>query len=411
LKGGARKSILKSCATCSGAVLDAGIESDDMKYFTATDLKKLLSRGEYPAISIYLPTHVTAEDIRQDTIPLKNMLASCHEKLEPQWPHERIVKFLKGGYDLLNDAMFWQHQSEGLFVFISRRFSDFFNLPVSPPERLSIGRFAHVLPLIPAIAEAGAFYILVLSQKRLKLYQATHMDISEVELHDVPVSIDEVLRYDVTEEYIQAHTAPRGKSVGTDAVFHGAGDVPGDARRKKNIERYIRAVARGIDKELAGRRTPLVLAGVEYERVLYKQYSCYPHIVEDGFALNGGQLEVKHVHCKGRDIMKTHFDAENAKWLRAYRNTVSTGRTSEDIRQIVPAAFMGRVDTLLVNIEASVYGTSDVHSAQVAVHEEAAEGDEDLLNLAAIFSLRNEARVLSVAPQEIPGPAAAIFKY
>ena len=384
---------------------------DIMKYVTATDLKKLLADGEYPAISIYLPTHVTSGDIRQDTIPLKNMLTSCHHRLEREWPHERILKFLKEGYDLLNDAMFWQHQGEGLFVFISGRFSDFFNLAVTPAEKLSIGRFAHVLPLIPAIAQTSAFHILILSQKRLKLYQATNTDINEVELRDVPVSIEQVLKYDVREEYIQAHTAPRGKMVGTDAVFHGAGDVPDDARRKKNVERYIRAVARGIDKELVGKRTPLVLAGVEYERASYKQYSSYPAIMENGFALNGGQLELKQIHRKARDIVKAHFDAENARWLRAYRNTLSTGRTSDEIHQIVPAAFMGRVDTLLVNIEGSVYGRFDADSAEVTVHEQAGEGDEDLLNLAAIFSLRNNARVLSVAAEEISGPAAAIFKY
>ncbi len=382
-----------------------------MKYFTATDLKKLLSSSEYPAISIYLPTHVTAGDIRQDTISLKNMLASCRERLERQWPHEKVLGFLKPGHDLLNDAMFWQYQSEGLFIFISPGHSDFFNLPISPPARLSIGRFAHVAPLIPAIAETAGFYILVLCQKKPRLYQATHTDVKEVELRDVPASIDEVLKYDVTEEYIQAHTAPRRTTIGTDAVFHGAGDVPDDAHRKKNIERYIRAVAKGIDKELAGRKTPLVLAGVEYERALYKQYSNYRNIIEDGFGLNGGQLEVKQIQCKGRDIVKAHIEAENARWLWAYRNTVSSGRTSDDIRQIVPAAFMGRVDTLLVNIEGSVYGTFDVGSAQVTVHEQAAEDDEDLLNLAVILSLRNDARVLSIAAREISAPAAAIFKY
>ena len=50
-----------------------------------------------------------------------------------------------------------------------------------------------------------------------------------------------------------------------------------------------------------------------------------------------GQVEMKQIHRRAHDVVKPHFDAENAKRLRAYRNTLSPGRTSDDIRQSAPA--------------------------------------------------------------------------
>ena len=243
--------------------------------------------------------------------------------------------------------------------------------------------------------------------------QANCNNIHEIELHNVPRNIDEILQYDVTEEHLQMHTVPRGKSAGSGALFHGQGNSADDARRKKNIERYLNEVAKGVDKQLQGQVVPLVLAGVEYEQAIYRQCSSYRHILEEGISSEFGQLDIEELQHRAWNIVQPYFDRDIEECIAKYQKLVNTQKASTNIKEILPAAYTGRIDTLLVDINKHVPGKFEPEFQQVKIHERVEDEDEDLLNLAAIYSLRSDAKVCSIAKEKIPGggPLAAIFRY
>ena len=383
-----------------------------MKPFTSIDLKTLIQHNEYPCISIYLPTHITGRSVRQDPIRLKNLLNDCQAKLESEHSQKKVCKLLEPGFDLLSNSLFWGHQSQGLALFISPSFSQCFHLTLMPDEKSYLGKCFYIMPLIPAILRDKAYYILVLSQKLISFFQADCNDINEIELYNVPKKIDDILKYDVAEEHIQMHTTPFGKSAGTNAVFHGQGNIADDARRKKNIERYLKKIAKGVDNQLQGQTVPLVLAGVEYEQAMFRQCSSYKNLLKEGIISEFGQIDVQELHHQAQAILEPHFNRDIEECLSKYQNFVNTKMTSTDIKEIVPAAYTGRIDTLLVDIDKYISGTFEPESQQININESNETTDEeDLLNLATIYSLKSDAKICPITSEKIGGPSAAVFRY
>ena len=45
------------------------------------DLDELLAYDQYPAVSVYLPTHSAGREVRQDAIRLRNLLSDAAKRL------------------------------------------------------------------------------------------------------------------------------------------------------------------------------------------------------------------------------------------------------------------------------------------------------------------------------------------
>ncbi len=382
-----------------------------MNKFSLNDLNELIRIKEYPCISIYLPTHVTGIDLQQNHIKLKNLLSKCQSRVEAEWAREKVQEFFKPGTVLLNDTFFWSKQSEGLALFISPGFSRYYNLSVAPPEKNFFGNYYDILPLLPVILRNKKYYILLLRQKGLKLFMADFAEIREVELHNVPQNIDEVLQYDIKEESMQWHTMPSGKTAGTSANFHGLGDIPDESLRKKNVDRYLKEVAKGLDRQLAGQTIPLVLAGVEYEQAIYRQCSGYKNILSKGFSNNFGKFDIREIHQLAQKVVQPFFSKEILDSIAIYKNLISSKKTSSDIREILQAVHSGRVNSLLLDVNKSMPGKVDNEFQQIEIFEKENEKSEDLLNLAAVYALKNNAKVYAVSGEELGVPIAAVFRY
>ena len=380
-----------------------------MKKFSQHDLNDLIRYKEYPGISIYLQTHVKGLEVQQDHIKLKNLLNKCQVRLEQKWAREKVLAFLKPGFNLQDDSLFWSHQSEGLVLFISNNFLKYFNLTVAPQEKLCIGKYFYILPLLGALLKKKSYYVLVIRQKDVKLLLADFSDIREVELHHVPHSIEEILQFDVTEEYLSARMVSSGRTPES-SLYYGQGDLPDNTRRKKHTEMFLKEVAKGVDKQLQGRKIPLILAGVEYDRAIYRQNSTYRYILDEGFSNNFGKFDIKEIHQLAQKIIEPYFTKELEHNILNYQNLINTQRTSSNIREILPAACSGRIDTLLVDVTRSISGTIDEGFQKVEIGGNGKEGAEDLLNLAVIYTLQTVGKVNPVSEEDIGSPVAAVFR-
>jgi hypothetical protein len=88
-------------------------------------------------------------------------------------------------------------------------------------------------------------------------------------------------------------------------------------------------------------------------------------------------------------------------------------QASSDLKEVVPAAYHGRVETLFVAVGLQQWGTFDPATNVVQLHEEAEPGDEDLLDLVAAYTLLNRGTVYAVEPEKVPDNArlVAVFRY
>lgn len=384
-----------------------------MDIFTTEDLLNIIEHEEPHSVSLFMPTHRSGAEVQQDPIRFKNLLKKAREDLVSLGLRgPEADELLEKPRQLGSDAMFWSHQSDGLALFVAPNFWNYYRVPREFPEMVSVGERFLIKPLIPLITGDGRFYLLAISQNELRLFQGSKFSLTAVEdTGNMPENLADALKYDDPEPQLQSRIGGPTRGGRGAAIFHGHGDASEEA--KSDILRYFELVDNGLTELLAGDHAPLVLAGVDYLLPIYREANSYPHLLEEGVRGNPDRETEEDLHRKAWEIVKPVFLEEVDAAVERYRELAGTGMTSDNIKEIVPAAAHGRVDTLLVAEGAHLWGDFDSSTLSVEVREEPRPGDEDLIDLASASTLDNSGVVHAVEPEKMPSPdgLVAIFRY
>jgi hypothetical protein len=388
-----------------------------MDILTRDELRTLTRKPEGWCVSIYMPTHRVGAEIQQDPIRLKNLLSETEERLLADGLRtSEAQELLEPAEKLLQDGLFWQHQSDGLAIFLSSDQFHYYRLPFDFDELVVVADRFHIKPLLPLLSGDGRFHVLALSQNKVRLIQGTRYNVSKVALEGVPESLAETLRYNDPEKRLQFHTSTRtpGGKGERPAIFHGHGVASADDP-KDYISRYFHQIDEALQDLLRDEQALLVLAGVDYLHPIYKEANTYPYLVDEGIEGNPEELSAEELHERAWAIVQPLFLAEQKEAAAQYRQLAGAGseQASNDLKEVVPAAYHGRVETLFVAVGLQQWGTFDPDTDVVQLHEETKSGDEDLLDLAAVQTLLNRGTVYAVELEKVPGeaPLAAVFRY
>jgi Bacterial archaeo-eukaryotic release factor family 7 len=387
-----------------------------MDIVTREDLNELVERQAGPCLSIYQPTHRVGPDTRtyaqQDPIRFKNLLREAEQRLTASGLRSREAEdLLEPARRLLDDPVFWQYQSDGLAVFLATGTVRTFRVPLRFDELVVVAPSFHVKPLLALLTGDGLFYVLALSQNEIRLLAGTRDHMGEVELPGAPPSLAEALRYDDPERQLQFHT---GTSAGGDrraAMFHGHGTGIDDA--KGNLLRFFQQVDRALVNLIGDASVPLVLAAVDYLMPIYREANTRPVLLGEGIAGNPEGLRADELHARAWPLVEPQFRRGREEATARYLELKGTGRTSNEVREVVPAAWDGRVDVLFVAVGVRIWGTFASDTRTIEIGDEAPGQSEDVLNLAAIHTVLNRGTVYAVPPAEMPDetPAAAVLRY
>jgi hypothetical protein len=382
-----------------------------MKLFTMTELKTLTEPQTGPCVSLYLPTHRVPSEIQQDRIRLKNLLKQAEEALLTLGLRRSEAGELLGPAEkLLPETPFWKGQQDGLALFFSPDVQHSYILPLKVPEVVVVSHRFHLKPLLSLLTE-GELYILALSQNAVRLFQASRFSAGEMALEDIPQSLAEALKYDDPEKQLQFHTGAQKFTGERSAMFHGHGVGTDDA--KSNLLRFCQQLDRGLQRLLRNERAPLVVAGVDFLLPIYREANSYPHLLPEGVTGNPEGLSPEELRQAAWQVVEPYFLKARQEAAARYRELLGTGRASHDLKEIVPAASHGRVDSLFVAVGLQQWGAFDPETHMLEFFPEAFAGAEDLLDFAAIHTLLQGGVVFSVTPDEVPDgpPAAAVFRF
>lgn len=379
------------------------------------DLQELASVKNGPCASIYMPTHRMGAETRQDPIRLKNLLKEAEQQLELAGVRSvEAREILLPVQELIDNFDFWQHQSDGLALFAARDRFRTCRVPISFREFVRVtGRF-HLKPLLPLFTADGPFYVLAISGNQVRMLHCSRFGAHERELPaSVPKSRAEALKYVDAEAQLQFHTrTPQGHGM-RGGMFFGTGAGAGDEETKQRIKEYFLAIARGLHEILHDDRTPMVFAGVDYLFPIYREVNSYPHLLDTSITGNPDELSDKELHERAWEVVEPHFRTIQREAAGAYPEAASAARASNEVRDVAPAAFQGRVDTLFVAVGQQSWGTFDEATQSVHLDGEPKPDNVDLLDFAAIQTLRHGGKVYAVNPAEVPGGTllAALYRY
>jgi hypothetical protein len=354
--------------------------------------------------------------MREDPIRLRNAVGGAKERLaQAGYPKDRIAEMLEPANDLIASRDFWLHQSDGLVIFAAPDVFQYYRLPLKFHDDVVVTDHFALKQLIPLFTEDGRFYILALSQKHVRFYEATRTGIQERVVPEMLKSIEDLRQYDETNEFLHGHTiAPTPGTRGeTTLALHSYGTIADKAQYKADVRRYVHVVCRTLEKYLDGETAPLILAAVEYEQAFYRQENNYHHLLDKGVLGNPDGLHEDQIHRAAWEIAEPHFTHARQTSLGHFGDLSNTDKTSDKIEEILPAAFHGRVRALYLRTDVPVWGRFDPETLSVEAHDAPRDGDTDLVCLAAIYVLQNKGVAYAVHREELPtdSPQAAMFRY
>jgi hypothetical protein len=350
---------------------------------SAADVRQLVQTPG-PCVSMFLPTARFGPETLSGPARLRELVAQASGLLsEHGVDQKQAEELLAPARELMGNEPFWQTQSDGLAVYSAPGHSAHYRVPIAFQEEAAVGEAYRIRPLLPMVTADGVFYILALSQKSVRVLQATRQTVGEMDLVGMPRSLEEAIPQEEMQRYGQAHSTGR-----TSASFHGQGNEAD--YDKAALERFFRAVDAPLTATLGNGTAPLVLACVGYYLPIYSQVSRYPHVWERAVEGNPEARSPAQLHDAAWPLVADHFAAREQRYLDRYREQAGTGRTVTGTDEVLAAARDGRVDTLIA--------------------EAVANGSHEL-DRAIAETLRHDGKVVSLEEADLGGEPAALLRY
>lgn len=382
-----------------------------MNILSAAEFKQLSTFNNKPCISIFMPTNRAGKDVlgEKDRIQLKTLWKEVVEKLEAKNVDGEKIRELDGILDdVMKDHDFWRHQMDGLVIFVAKDFFQKFKTPIGFEPRTYISDHFYIKPILPLFDDRDEFYLLALQIENVRFFKANEYSIEEVKIDELaPSRLEERVGFDFEERTRLHQSLGNGKAVMQ-------GDDAANRARKNEILRYFNAVDAGLQDILHDEKAPLVVACQDYLFPIYKDANSYQHLFP--VVLPGNPSDSKNdkeLHEKACRLLEPYFNKDKQEKFSQYQELVPE-RKSNDIHQIIPAIFQGKVDTLFLQENRDVWGNYNENMASVNVSESENRANTSLTNLAAVKVIEQNGRVFLLPEEEMPvqnSPMVAVFRY
>lgn len=359
-------------------------------FFSKKEYNLLTEKQDAKCISIYIPTHRAGKEVdeEQGKLTLKNCLQDIATQLSQYSYNEAdIEELLRPAKSLLNDLHFWRNQSDGLAIFLNNDEMEYYTLPLHFQTYTYISNHFYLKPLIPFFNGDGNFYLLKLSQGEVRLFEANRYTITEIFINDhIPESITGLAEQD--SQQINSH------------LTRGLDD--------KEIVKFFRAIDKGLMNLIHDKSSPLILACQGHYFPIYKDITNYTNLYDEFISGNPEYEDPILLHEKAWLLLKNYFQHYRKDKVKQLQDILNSGKASSNIEEIICAAVEGRVDTLFIDSTKEIFGLYDKDNRTVMIDKKKEKSNASLINLAAIMSDKQGAKVYIVYPEEMPLEGSAM---
>jgi hypothetical protein len=388
----------------------AGGKGIKMDTITMPDLRELISSDDGHCISIYMPTHPKGIDGKQDGLRLKNLAAAAERQLI-----ERGMRSVEARKFVAPLAAFpfrekWERRKNGIAIFRSKKNLVHYWLDEPLQETLVVAPRFYMRPLLSAIGVSSRFIILAISRNQVRVLKCTGDGYEKLSVPRLPTNIEQALNLQTADRGEQVHSGMRGDLGKEAGVFHGQGGHRDTI--KDETQEYFRLVSQVLRPVLRQTPWPVILAGVEYEVAMYRQHSDCRDIAEESLHGCFDYVTDQQLYEQVLPVATRIYQAQYQQAFSRYRTSLNRIRTSEDVDEIIPASYEGRIDTLFFDNSAELFGRYDCEKKSVEIVQER-DPMLDLIELAVTQTLLHSGAVYPATGDELPasGPMCAIIRY
>jgi Bacterial archaeo-eukaryotic release factor family 11 len=360
------------------------------------EIEALVSERHPACVSIYLATSPLTPEARADRTTLRNLVREAVGRLRAAetpkrdiWPIEEAID------ELSEDEGFWTHQAHSLAIFASPERMRSFRLPNRIESNVEVADRFHVKPLLRAIAFPQTAFVLALAEGGVRFVEvAAEGRSEEIHVPNLPKSLNDALgeRGFFGRSPDKRTAEPEGENV--------------------RLRQFSRAVDRALRPVLRGEERALILAAAEPMASIYPKEQSYKHFEAEVIGGNVEHISAAEIADRAREILDRRHAREIADLKTLFEERRGERRATSDLAEAARAATFGAIETLLVDMDASLPGRVAEDGA-VSLAGEASAANYGVLDEIAGRAFATGARVFAAREGDIPGDTglAAILRY
>ena len=286
------------------------------------ELKKVNAKN---CVSIILNTHRTAPDNQKDVITLKNLIKEVEERLMSSLDKKEAQSIVES-LTKLEASIDHNYNLESLILFVNveEQIAEYMRLPIAVVDRVIIDDTFATRDLLRAIHLTSSYYVLVLSQQKLRLIQA------------------------MNDEVIKEFTSPF--PLENTGFYTNAGRESSYAARQTNLMAdFFNLVDKEVNTIRKENPLPVLICTDEANFHEYLKIADEKDSIFE-MHLKGNKLEEKAdaIVRETWPIIKTATEKRNNDRKAELDKAVGTGRFLSDVNEIMNAIKEGKVQTLFV---------------------------------------------------------------
>lgn len=287
---------------------------------TIKELKDIRSEN---CISIIITTHRTKPDYLKDPLHLKNMIKEVETRLIADIGRKDASKLLER-VNVLANSIDHSQNLESLVLFVNEDIAEYARLPIKVEDRVVIDETFATRDLIRAMHLETHYYILVLSQEKIRLIEA--MNGKAVKEVGKPFPIENTQFFSKN----RAANALASRQTNLIAEFFNQADKDVNALRKTNP-------------------LPVFICGLEENKNQYFKIADFKNTLFDVY-LNKNKINdsVHSIVEESWAVVKDYMVEKNNRRKEELKKAVGENKFLSDTNEIWKAISEGRIQTLFI---------------------------------------------------------------
>lgn len=370
-------------------------------------IEDLFAVSTKPCLSLYLPTHRTQPERRDDYTRFHQLVRELNNSLKNGFSQAEIDMLMAPFHDIDRDEKFWNQRRAGIAMFRAPGVFITQHLDRSVPELAIVADTFHVKPLFRLLQTAEDYFVLCVTKETAQLFVGNRDG-----LEPVPIRGGEVLSID---QLLGTELSKRGFAISNSGGMRRfVGYTTTSDEVELDTQRFYRAVDRILlDEVSAIDEIPLVVAGLTEQCVVFQSVSHNPRLVSASINVNPLRLTLRDLTQRAWEVMEPFVRQKSNALLEAYVDAAAHNGGIEGVFNIAHAATEGRIQTLFVEDNRQVPGKIDEDTGNVIFDDLAQPDINDVLDDIARIVLKKGGTVIVLPTQYMPTStgAAAILRY
>lgn len=284
------------------------------------ELKDIISES---CVTIILKTHRTSPDNKKDSLTLKNLIKEAEERLfadEKKRDAKQLVERLKD----LESQIDHNHNLESLILFVNEDVAEYTRLPIAVENRVVIDHTFATRDLVRALHFEANYYVLVLSQQKVRLIEAFNDKI--VAENENPFPIENTQFYSTNKA-----------------------ELSNASKQTNLIGEFFNRVDKEVNKVRKDNPLPVLICTEESNYHEYLKIADQKQSIFDTY-LNKNRLDEKAhaIVTEAWTIVKDYTVEKNNARKQELKTAVSQNKFLSDTNEIWQAIKQGRVQTIFI---------------------------------------------------------------